>query len=113
MPSKNPEVIKRARDKWYRLNKEKQIKRQMARRLELKEWFWDYKRTLSCSECKFDFSKNPECCDFHHLDRAKKEGGVGIKLLSSKKAMFKELKKCIPLCNRCHRIKHRDMYTFA
>ncbi len=113
MPSKDPKVQKKARDKWYRLNKKKQIARQYKRRLELKEWFWDYKRTLACSDCGFSFRENPECCDFHHLDQVKKKNPVGIQILSSKKAMFREIEKCIPVCVRCHRIRHRNMYTFA
>jgi len=113
MPSKNPAVNKRARDKWYRLNKDKQIKRQIERRKELMEWFWDFKRTLSCSRCGFGFKDHPECCDLHHKDKTKKKGRVSDLALSSKNAMFKELKKCEPLCANCHRTEHKDMYNFS
>ncbi len=113
MPSKNPEINKRARDKWYKENKKKQIARQGKRRAELKKWFWNYKRTLHCVKCGFIFLKKPECCDFHHIDSTYKKTSVGIQILSSKQATLNELKKCIPLCACCHRTKHKKMYSFS
>ena len=106
MPSKNPEILKKHRDAWYRKNKSKQISRQLTRRKELFEWLRKYKRGLSCSKCGMKFDQYPECCDFHHRDRAKKEGLVSVKVRSSHDAMMKELKKCDPVCANCHRILH-------
>lgn len=113
MPSKNQAILKKHRDNWYKKNKDKQISRQIERRNELKEWFWNYKRTLCCSICGMSFENRPECCDFHHRDKKEKNNGVGSKVLSSKKALFKEVEKCIPLCACCHRIEHKDMYLFS
>lgn len=43
MPSKNPAILKKHRDAWYRRNKVKQIARQVVRRLELVSQLTDFK----------------------------------------------------------------------
>lgn len=110
MPSKDPAVHKRARDKWYYANKDQQIQRQMDRRRELIDWLWDYKRTLRCTDCDTSFEEHPEWVDFHHLDPEKKEGTAGETIRSSKKKLMAELAKCVPLCSNCHRTRHASLY---
>lgn len=110
MPSKNVNIQKKARDRWYCSNKEKQIARQYERRKELKEWLLSYKRGLSCEDCKVSFEDHPEWCDFHHNDPAVKEGKVADLIRHSKDAFLKEIKKCTALCANCHRTRHKD-YT--
>lgn len=112
MPSKSPEVIKKARDKWYRNNKDKQVARQMERRKELIQWLWEYKATLQCAHCGMSFKDAPECCDFHHIKPDDKISQVYQLVLSSKKAMLDEVAKCIPLCANCHRKQHREHYRY-
>ena len=111
MPSKKPEVNKKARDKWYHTNRIHQITRQIARRKELTLWLWEYKRTLYCVDCPFSFKEHPEALDFHHLDPSKKEGSPRQMILSSRQKLLKELEKCVPLCATCHRIRHADLFT--
>ena len=106
----NKEKVKAYKRKWYRKNKDKQIQRQLERRKELKEWLWNYKRTLSCTDCDMPFKEHPECCDFHHKDSEEKERSVLEAILSSKKKALEEIEKCVPLCANCHRIRHKDMY---
>jgi hypothetical protein len=113
MPSKNPEILKKHRDTWYRNNKPLQLKRQKERRIELAEWFVGYKRDLFCRDCGMNFDKHPECCDFHHIDLTNKKGTVYSLLRSSKKAVLEEISKCVSLCANCHRIRHKDLYTWG
>lgn len=107
MPSTKFEVNKRARDKWYKLNKAKQLRRQKKRRKELMLWLEDYKKTLQCKKCGFDFNQYPECLDFHHIDPKEKKGVVKELVHYSKHSAELEIAKCIPLCANCHRIIHR------
>lgn len=109
MPSKNPEIIKKHSDAWYLRNKDKQIKRQVERRRELRAWFIEYKKSQSCAHCKMSFLDKPECCDFHHLDPNKKEGSVMEMVKYSIKKAKAEMLKCICLCSNCHRTVHKDM----
>jgi len=105
MPSKNFLVNKKARDKWYKNNKQKQLKKQKERRKLLINWLFNYKKTLNCFDCNYSFKENPECLDFHHLRN--KKAHVGQLVRNSLKSVKNEIKKCIPLCANCHRIKHK------
>lgn len=109
MPSKNPEIIKKNRDNWYKNNKDKQISRQLIRRREMKDWLLAFKKTQFCDHCGMSFSDKPECCDFHHLDPSTKEGSVADMVLFSVDKAKRELEKCICLCANCHRTVHKDM----
>lgn len=107
MPTKNKELQRKYRMTWYAKNKERQIMNQLRKRKELKLWFVAYKKTLSCSRCGMSFEENPECCDFHHIGI--KKDNVAVLIYSSKSALLKELKQCIPLCANCHRIIHYEL----
>lgn len=113
MPSQKPEVKKRFRDKWYHNNKDKQIQRQLDRRREMLDWLWEFKRTLSCTDCNCSFKEHPEWLDFHHLDPAEKEGSLRLMVLCSRKKLMEELKKCVPLCANCHRTRHRGERSYG
>lgn len=106
MPSINQEVNKKARNKWYQNNKEKQIKRQSERRASLLLKLNEYKSTLSCRDCGMSFLGKEKALDFHHVDKTKKDGLVREMMLSSEKRMWNEIEKCIPLCANCHRLRH-------
>lgn len=108
MPSTDKAVIKKHRDAWYEKNKDKQIRRQLDRRRELKDWLFDYKRNQSCRHCGMSFHDRPECCDFHHTDPHLKEGSVARMVTWSIKKAKDELDKCIPLCANCHRTVHKN-----
>lgn len=47
--------------------------------------------------------------DFHHIDPAIKERGVGDLLRSGWDKVVEELKKCILLCSNCHRKRERQI----
>jgi len=57
---KEAEYNKKYKAVWYKKN-----------RRRLKEWFWEYKKTLVCTECGAD---HPAVIDFHHP--GKKEAGI-------------------------------------
>jgi hypothetical protein len=108
MPSKDPAILKRHRDRWYADNKATQIARQMVRRRELKDWLLKYKQERCCADCGMSFADRPECADFHHLDPSIKEGPVYRFTVSSRAAMLAEIAKCVLLCANCHRTRHRQ-----
>ena len=105
MPTKDKELIKLYRRRWYKKNSKKQIARQLKRRRELKKWLLKYKEELTCAICGMSFKGKPECCDFHHTEDNKKDNMIAL-IISSKKAALREIKKCIPVCANCHRTIH-------
>lgn len=112
MPSKvwkekNQEKLKQYRREWYYRNSDKVKATTKANRQALKEWFADYKSTLSCERCGFS---HPAALDFHHSDPTKKDGDVAYLAHAggSKQKLLDEISKCIVLCANCHRIHHSD-----
>lgn len=93
--------------KWYANNKNKQIAKTKQRRLELTEWFKEFKLTQSCVKCS---ENHPATLDFHHLIPANKHKNIAILVNSgvSILTLQKELNKCICLCSNCHRKLHWD-----
>lgn len=106
MSFKNKEQELKYRRAWYRRNKEKLTLKVSTRRNELRQWFRDYKATLSCVKCS---ESHIACLEFHHPNG---EGTEVIRpgLLASrgwsKKRVLVALKKCIVLCANCHRKEH-------
>lgn len=104
MPYKNKAEQLASQRKWYSVNSEKEKLRVYTRRGTIREWYREYKKTLSCAECP---ESDWRCLDFHHRDRNSKSftlatacnGGVSIKTL------LEEIKKCDVLCANCHRKK--------
>jgi hypothetical protein len=94
--------------KYYQANKNnpefklKCYKRTRRKQIENAKEFYEYKKTLKCSNCP---ENHPACLDFHHLDPNEKEFLI-TKLIQSKKKLKEELKKCIVLCANCHRKFH-------
>lgn len=80
----------------------KHYKRTRKNQLQNSKEFYEYKKTLKCSNCP---ENHPACLDFHHLDPNEKEFLI-TKLIHSKKKLKEELKKCIVLCANCHRKFH-------
>lgn len=70
-----------------------------------KERYTNFKRELSCADCGISFKETPYLCDFHHTDKDIKEDNPAY-LKGSWKRFLEEVKKCIPLCANCHRIRH-------
>lgn len=105
MRKRDPEKQAIYRDTWYRKNKRKVLDGNNRRRREALKELDEYKKSLSCSECGFSFYEFPFCCDFHHVGDDK-AGEVRALIGKGKKAMWREVAKCIPLCANCHRKKH-------
>ena len=110
MPYKDAEKRKAASAKgsatYYAKNKEAvKARTDKKRKRETAEWK-AFKATLSCSKCGFS---HPAAMDFHHIDKATKDGGVHefARLRNYKKA-YQEIEKCVVLCANCHRIVHYD-----
>lgn len=106
----NVDKMRSYRNEWYERNKEAEREkakiRTAQRRKEFKEWFREYKSTLSCSKCGFS---HPAALDFHHTDSSQKEFTIGsIRASVSKDKIIEEINKCVVLCANCHRIHHYE-----
>lgn len=105
-------LCKECRSKWfkehYQKNKDYYLKRNKEAIRKTREWFIDYKSTLSCSVCG---ENHPACLDFHHTDPKQKEDTVGNLIRHSKSKLLKEIDKCIILCANCHRKHHHNERT--
>jgi hypothetical protein len=105
MPFKNPEYRRQYRKKWYSKNKESEKAHVKRRKLELKKWFFNYKKTLSCLTCK---ENHIATLEFHHKEGSEKKGAI-INLVNngcSIKKIEEEIKKCGVLCSNCHKKLH-------
>ena len=87
---------------YYQKNK----KRTKEKTKEKISWYYEYKKTLSCSLCGEDC---PECLQFHHVSKDK-ECDVSSLACSSKKRILQEIEKCICVCSCCHRTIHAGDY---
>ena len=69
-----------------------------------REWFQNYKKTLYCVKC---FDKRHYTLCFHHIDPSRKFKEVPL-LVSNYgiETTKKEIKKCIVLCQNCHKDFH-------
>lgn len=107
---KNDPRAKESRKRWYKRNKERQIKAQNTRKefnkLFLKRW----KNTQHCRDCGISFKNQTWLCDLHHLNNKKEL--VSRMMTYSLKSIKEEIRKCVPLCANCHRNRHKeDLYT--
>ena len=111
---KFPKHKKRKDGTWYRrrmcnpcYNLTKEFYRQ-----EKRNWFKNYKESLSCSCCGYSKKTHKHfstwALEFHHHDKNKSynvgnminQGGYALSTIQ------KEINKCIILCCRCHRENH-------
>lgn len=109
MPFKDPERRRQYQKKyhadWYETNKEKRRAEVKARKVKIREWFHDYKRSLSCSICGLSGKDYPGALDFDHRPGEEKDMIVS-KLVGdgyAKSRIQKEIEKCDVLCANCHR----------
>lgn len=62
----------------------------------------------ACGRC--GFHESIEALEFHHLDPASKEFGIGTDgIPRSWRRVQAELAKCVLLCANCHRETHADL----
>lgn len=86
-------------------DRERQRTFQRLRARSLKDWFWDYKRTLSCSSCG---ASHPAVIQFHHLKEKIEAVSRLVNMLVPRKKIMAEIAKCRVLCANCHLILHDD-----
>ncbi len=106
---KNREKLNKCKREYYYRNLDKEKSRirktNAIRKLELKEWFDDYRSNLSCARCD---ENHIACLEFHHIDPSEKEVEVGRAVTNgwNKERIIKEMEKCEVLCSNCHRKHH-------
>ncbi len=85
----------------YLKNKEYFLERNKKEREILKEWYVEYKKSLSCENCG---ETKWYLLQFHHKDEELKENTICAAILKchSIKRILKEIKKCNILCSNCH-----------
>jgi transcription elongation factor Elf1 len=97
---------------FYLRNKEKVRKEIKDRKLEIREWYTNYKETLSCLHCGEDES----CClAFHHRDPSKKDLEIS-KAVNNGWAILrleKEIDKCDVVCHNCHSKIHAGLVSMV
>ena len=103
MPFKDRAYRLKYRRKWYANNKESEKRHVRRRKLELKKWFRDYKKKLSCSECA---ENHPATLEFHHKSQKDRDIGVMVNDGCSINKILKEIQKCKVLCSNCHKKLH-------
>lgn len=82
----------------------------------VKKWRSNTKKWLvkclggKCNKCQYDLCT--EALDFHHKDPSQKEFGIGKIMAHPTKwaTIVAEVKKCVLLCNRCHRELHSNLW---
>ncbi|WP_135821841.1 homing endonuclease associated repeat-containing protein [Halostella litorea] len=90
--------------RWYRKNRESEIRKKDRRRAELRRWLHVYKRdNCACERCG---EGNPACLDFHHP--GEKDLGISAMVVYgySKANIGEEINRCTVLCANCHRKEH-------
>lgn len=89
---------------WYQRNKATIIARASKRKTEMRLWFREYKKTLSCIQCG---QNHPATLDFHHVVRRPDNRKLRDLIQNgTKNSILEELKRCVVLCSNCHRIHH-------
>lgn len=104
MPAATREEANAQQRKWYRNPKHKayQLRKVKERKLVIRKWFWDFKKTLKCPCGEAD----PRCLDFHHIDPTTKKNLVSVLAWAgSMKSLLAEIEKCEVQCANCHRKK--------
>jgi predicted HNH restriction endonuclease len=110
VPFKDPEQ-KRAYERVYRkthYEKNKaSVQARVARNKKLAREKWvEFKASQVCHNCGMT---HPAIIDFHHVVRDGTQQSVNRMAADNRwKAIYEEVKKCIPLCSNCHRILHWD-----
>jgi hypothetical protein len=77
------------------------------RRAALRQWLDEYKKTLQCGQCGF---ADYRALEFRHPSGQEKEFNVADMVRSglSRKAILREIGKCVVLCSNCHQIQHYE-----
>ena len=65
----------------------------------------DRKRELGCADC----GQTEGWLDYHHVDPNTKEYDVATMHFASDEKVESEIAKCVVLCRKCHRRRHREL----
>lgn len=98
----NCKVCKSQIDREYNQTSDKKRNRKKVRDAELKQWINSYKADKGCTYCE---EREPLFLDFHHVSDDK-EFCVSVVKRRSRKVIEAEMKKCIVVCCKCHRMIH-------
>ena len=105
MPILDPIKRREYRRKWYAKNRKSEIGHVKRRKLEIRKWLKEYKKTLKCSRCS---ENHPATIDFHHKDKSEKDQDISyfVAFGYSIDRIKREIEKCDILCANCHRKEH-------
>ena len=98
----------KANTKFHRLATKE---RRKAKRRENKEFLDAIKAARGCLLCP---ERELCCLEFHHVDPAKKDFGLGMAAHAYElplEVLLEEVKKCAVLCSNCHRKIHAGLLT--
>jgi hypothetical protein len=96
-----------AQQRWYYKNRKHRIAVKEERRIELKEWFYEFKRDhCQCEKCGED---HPATIDFHHEGNKQDEVSRMVNHGYSRTKIESEIDRCVILCANCHQIEHYDL----
>jgi len=110
MPYKDKELRKQKHKEYskkhYEANKTAvKAKTALAKKAFRVKW-QEFKATQSCVKCGLS---NPSVIDFHHVTRDPSNRKLYDLVHNNNfRAVFEELRKCVPLCANCHRIHHHE-----
>lgn len=111
MPYKDIEDQRKCWRRWYYINKKKAYKAIRTRRMNIKQWLYEYKSKRGCGRCPENF---PPCLEFHHKGGSKEDKRMEISRMlqwgHSKEEILKEIAKCELLCSNCHRKEHHGFF---
>lgn len=104
-PAKRREYQRKYQAKWYAANKDKQLESNKAIKQRYKQWWREFKSSLSCSRCG---ENHPATLDFHHSDPSEKEFDIhsAVSRGWGKQRILDEIERCEVLCANCHRKHH-------
>lgn len=96
----------------YADNRDKRKAQIADRRRAMKNWFKEYKQSLSCADCGESAHENPWALEFDHLDPTNKKRTISRMVSEgrSKDSILEEIAKCEPVCANCHRAREYGRY---
>ena len=80
--------------------REKELERYRKKHAERIAWLAGIKADSGCAHCK---ENDPDCLDFHHVNRVQKLFPIGMHCRGNVNRLLREIAKCIILCANCHR----------
>jgi len=96
---------KREYDRQYHRNRSEELKRrkvelQKIRRIENRQFMYDYLKNHPCVECG---ESDPLVLEFDHINQDDKFKAVSVMVEFSLERIKEEISKCRVLCANCHR----------